>query len=494
MRFLGRSLMGLVLLSLTVGLLAWAGASVFSAIEARRANPGHERPARERVFAVNVMRATPGRITPVLGTYGEVRSTRQLDLRASASGRIKMLADGFEDGGAVEKGALLVRIDPADAQSALAQAQTGLAQARNEVSDAESALVLAGDDLKLALAQAELRARALARQKGLQKRGVGTEATVEATALANAAAQQVVLSRRQAIQRAQAQFDQAKIGLERQKLAVEDARRRLADTEIHAPFTGVLDQVSVVAGGIVGKNERLARLIDPTALEVVFRVSTSQYARLLDKKGRLRPLPVSATLDVLGVDLEAHGRLSREGAAVGKDETGRQLFAGLDAAPGFRPGDFVNVAVREPPLDNVVLLPSAAVSADRKVLVLGRDSRLEELRVTLLRRQGNDVIVRAPDLAGREVVRERSPLLGAGIKVRPLRQKVGEGDARSNAGAAAEAPETLALDPARRARLVAYVKGNTGMPAEARARVLAQLAQPRVPARVVARIEARIGG
>ena len=50
------------------------------------------------------------------------------------------------------------------------------------------------------------------------------------------------------------------------------------------------------------------------------------------------------------------------------------------------------------------------------------------------------------------------------------------------------------LTPERRAALVAFVEGNQAMPAETRARVLAKLRQEKVPAEVVQRIEARIGG
>ena len=52
----------------------------------------------------------------------------------------------------------------------------------------------------------------------------------------------------------------------------------------------------------------------------------------------------------------------------------------------------------------------------------------------------------------------------------------------------------LALSDERRARLVAFVEGNTRMPEDAKARVLARLAEPLVPARMVARIEDRMGG
>ena len=180
--------------------------------------------------------------------------------------------------------------------------------------------------------------------------------------------------------------------------------------------------------------------------------------------------------------------ISRESAAVGEGQTGRLLFARLENAAGFRPGDFVSVRIQEPPLERVVRLPSSAVDASGTVLVVGEEDRLEVADVQLLRREGDDVIVRARGLAGREVVAERTPLLGAGIRIRPVRR-----GAESGVQAEPE-PEMLSLDPERRARLVAFVEANQFMPADAKARVLAQLQQEMVPARIVERIESRMGG
>ena len=50
------------------------------------------------------------------------------------------------------------------------------------------------------------------------------------------------------------------------------------------------------------------------------------------------------------------------------------------------------------------------------------------------------------------------------------------------------------LDEARRARLIAFVEASERMPPEAKERVLAQLRGAKVPARVVARLESRMGG
>jgi hypothetical protein len=145
------------------------------------------------------------------------------------------------------------------------------------------------------------------------------------------------------------------------------------------------------------------------------------------------------------------------------------------------------VEVEEPPLAGVARLPATALGSDGRVLVLGEENRLEAAEVSLLRRQGDDVLVSIPpDLAGREVVATRTPVLGEGIRVNPFRR---DADGRTEA----EAPSTIALDPDRRARLIAFVEGNSFIPDDVRARMIEQLNEPEVSAQMVARIEARMG-
>lgn len=484
MRFLRKSLTGLFLLSLTLGLLVYAGVLVRDAVQHAMTQEPRMPNARERVFTVNVVEARPEALRPILQAFGEVQSRRTLELRAAASGALLDLAPDFVEGGQVVAGQLLARIDPAGAQLALDRAESDLLDARAEQREAERAIVLARDELTAAEEQVALRAQALERAQGLLDRRVGTAATVEDAELALSSARQSVLTRRQAVATAEARIDQAATALRRGEIAVAEAQRALDDTEVRAAFAGTLSDVTVVAGRLVSANEQLAQLVDPQALEVAFRVSTQQYARLLSDTGRVQEMPVTATLDVFGTNLAATGHVSRDGAAVGEGQTGRLLFATLDAPRGFKPGDFVTVAIEEPEVRDVIRLPATALNAANQVLVLGEGARLEAMTVQLVRRQGDAVLVRSAALEGRQVVAERTPLLGAGIRVEP----VGE------AAAVAEAPAMVALSEERRARLMAFVEANSRMPEEARSRLLAQLAQPEVPAEMVARIEQRMGG
>lgn len=488
MRFLRRSLVGLFLLSLTLGLLAMAGGTVYSGLQDKWARESTNRPRSERVFSVNVLRATAGDVVPEMTVFGEVRSQRVLDMRATAAGVIVALADGFVEGGTVTAGQSLIHIDGRNAKDAEYRAQSDLVEAKAEISEATAALALAKDEIDAANDQVRLRMQALTRQKDLRGRGVGTDAAVEAAELAEAVASQTVLSRRQALLQAEARGSRAAISLARQEVNLAEAQRRIADTELKAEFDGTLSNVTAVKGGVVTMNEVLAQLIDTDALEVSFRISTSQYARLLDQDGTLTNAPVDVILDVFGVDMLARGRVSRESAAVGEGLTGRLLFAKLEHPRGFRPGDFVTVKIKEPLLKDVIILPASAVDAAGTVLLIGDEDRLEQANVEVLRKQGDDVLVRASLIEGREVVAERSPMFGTGIKVRPIRTE----DATTSKVSSEHA--MLELTDERRAKLIAFVESNQRMPKEAKARVLAQLAKDKVPSRVVKRIESRMGG
>ncbi len=484
MRFVRQSLMGLFLAAVTLGLLLYAAQMIRGAVETRMAQERTAPPASERIFAVGVQTAIPGAEVPVLEAYGEIRARRTLELRAAASGRVLEMSETFVEGGDVAAGDVLVRIDPVDAKAARDRVAADLADAEAEVRDANAALEIARDDLAASRDQAELQSRALGRQQDLEERGVGTTAAVETAELAEAAARQTVLARRQAVAQAEARVAQAATSLERAGIALDEAERRVEDTLVTAPFDGVLTNVTLAQGRLVSANEQLATLIDPERLEVAFRLSTAQYARLLNEDGRLAARPVEARLDVAGIDLVAEGRIARDSASVAESQTGRLVFATLQDAPGFKPGDFVTVEIEEPPLEDIVRLPAAALDGSGTVLALRPDDRLEALEVQLVRRQGNDVLVRGETLPGRELVTARTPLLGEGIKVRPLRRDEAAGE---------QTADMLELSDERRARLIAFVESNSRMPDEVKARVLTRLSEPQVPAQMVQRLESRMG-
>ena len=670
MRFFGRSLIGLFMVALTAGLLALAGSTFYSALEERFSKEVKKRPARERVFSADVLTVKKTNISPVINSFGEIRSNRTLELRAPSGGTIVMLSKSFEEGGIVAEGELLIKIDPADAQTSVDVARADLAEAEVQLVDARGSLQLSKDELSVDVARAdlaeaevsfmdasgslqlskdelsvdvaradlleaevqlmdasgylklakeeliaaenqlELKERAFTRQKNLKKRGVVTDAVVEAAELSVSTSKQAVLSRKQAFHKAEIQLEQsgnivnrrklnvsdaglsrreaiqkaklkleqsgnvvnrrklnladaglsrrdaiqkaklkleqsgntvnrrklnladaelsrreaiqkaklkleqsgnvvnrmklnlanaelsrresiqkAKLKLEqssnlvsRRKLNLANAERLLSDTELYAEFGGRLAEVNVTSGGLVNNNERLAKLIDPDDLEVSFRLSTTQYNYLTDEKGLLIGSLVEVALDTMGADLKVTGTLTRESASVVEGASGRLLFAKLNEPVGLRPGDFVSVSVQEPVLKNIFIIPASAIGQNDTILLVNPDDRLEEMTVELLRRQGENVVIRSDDLDGKEVVSKYSQLLGKGIKIKPIRAKVAGEEVFSG-------PEMVELDDKRRARLIAAVEANAYIPKNVKKKILTALSKKKVRADMVERLE-----
>jgi hypothetical protein len=425
MRFITRGLFGLFLAGITTALILAAITVITSAVKDSRSNEGHGRVAKERIFTVNVATVQPTRAIPVIETFGEVISGRTLELRTASNGALVKMSDNFREGGVVAQGELLFQTDPATASANAQLSQAALDEAEAELNEAIEALGLSEDELAAARLQFGLRQQVLTRQTSLRDRGIGTETALETAALAASTAQQAILAKRLTLAKAKARINRAEIALLRSNINFNEAARILAETSVWAKFDGILSEVTGDLGALVNKGERLALLIDPNALEVAFRISNIEFNHMIRDEANLSRANVYVSFD--GSSDAVMATVDRISAAVGEGQTGRELFASLalDRIAAIRPGDFVTVRLEEPTLDNVAVLPATAASATGEVLVLGDDNRLEAHRVDVLRKQNDAIIVTIGNLSGREIVLERAPQLGAGIKVEPRRENKG---------------------------------------------------------------------
>lgn len=485
MRFMLRSLLGLVLMGITVGLFLAAIVMVRSASDDRDGGgAGFRGGSKERVFNVDVTQLNLTTANPVIDTFGEVISGRTLELRTASGGALTYLSDNFREGGKVFENERLFQTDPANAQTDLALKETLLSEAMAELSEANAALILANDELAAAQRQQELRDDAYERQKTLRARKVGTEAALESAALSASSAEQAVLAKRQSLANAKSRIQRAQTSLRRTEINRDQAKRMLADTEVFAGFDGTLIDVSAVSGGLVNGNERLGRLIDPSALEVSIRLSNQQFATLSDQQGNLNARKVLVAFSSFEEQVE--GRILRVGAAVGEGQTGREIFAGLSAekAQFLRVGDFVSVRIQEDPLPNVSVIPISAATSAGDVLVIGEDDRLEAGKVKILRQQADSLIIDPRGLQGKLIVSKRAPQLGAGIKVR----------AKLEGSKAPDAPsKTVKLTPEQQKKIREALSQNKRIPKDRVAKMLEQVDSGEIPRRLFDRMASNLG-
>lgn len=491
MRFLIRGIAGIMMLAATAGMIAFG---VLVLMEARESDDGHRRRGgEERSFVVNVATLEQTTVNPKIVAYGEIRSWRSLELRSSAGGRLVDISPVFRDGAAVRAGDLLFLIDPAEATARLADARAAHADAEAETAEADEAVILAEMEHGAALRQRDLRRQALTRQRQLLAKGFATEASVEEAELTLASAEQAVLGRAQALIVARKRVERSAFGVTRAQIALDDAVRIASETRVAAPFDGLLSEVDAVLGRLVTANEKLGVLIDPTALEAVFRVSNAQFARLIDEEGALRQAAVTVTLDLGDLPVSVTGTVERAAAVVAQGQSGRLVYAKLDAGSStiLRPGDFITATIEEPALQDVAVVPAAAVTADGRILLVDAESRVSERAVRILRRQGDSLIVAGVPYGARYIT-ERQPQLGPGVKVRPADQAPDAPPRPESGGGGVD--ELIAISDERRKALIAFVESNRHMPEDRKASLLQLLNQPEVPKRTIERLEARMAG
>lgn len=486
MRFSLKFMVGVLLFLVGLG-AAGFGVKTLQEGLAERRKAAAEKPAerRERVFSIVAGKIDNTEVRPEITAYGEVRSWRTLEIRASSGGYIVDLSDEFRDGVLVDEGAFLFRIDPKEYIAAEADARAAVSEAEADLREAIMGVEVAKRELAAADTQRDLRASALIRQEDLQRRGVATSSLVEEAEMSLASAEQTAASRSQMLLTSEVKIDRNKLRLERARIALAEAQRDLEETEHRAPFRGLVSDVNLALGGLATLNERLGLLIDPSALEAAFRITNAQFARLLDEDGALRKIEVAVTLELDDIPLTVPGVIERAGAVIEEGETGRLIYAKINAkaATLLRPGDFVAVSITEPPLQNVARLPATAVTQEGELLLV-EDDRLSPVTVRILRRLADEVVVAdAPD--GAVYVAERSPQLGKGVKVKII----GE-----DAPSTTTAPDLVTLDPESQEKMIAWVEANKRIPAEMKSRILKRLRTGKAPQRLVDRLSQRMGG
>lgn len=382
-----RTFFGLLVGGVTSAVLIAAVGQVYHAYSNADQAATSLRTPREQVYSVAVATLTPATVTPIITAYGRLSSGRSLEVRSSVPGVLVGLSENFRDGGSVSAGEVLFQIDPARLKTALALAETDLLEANAAQAEAKAALELAKLEAEAARTQFDLRDQALARQQGLSDRGVTTDAVVEGAVLARAAAEQTLISRQQAVAGAEARVAQAAILIARREIALTEARRMLDEATVAAPFAGTVMDADAVLGRLVSTNEKLAEIIDPTDIEVAFRVTNTQYTRLLNDQNALRKTEVTLIAQSGKAVHEITAKVDRVGGDVGDNQVGRLVYARLvdPDTTLVLPGDFVTVQIPERPLSEVARIPATAATADGRLLLIAEGNKLEEVQAQLLR-------------------------------------------------------------------------------------------------------------
>ena len=491
MNFLLRSFLGLIILSITLGFLIFGSFVLIEALKKRSEKSDNRRFQKERVFAVNVETLNKQIASPKILSYGEIYSKRMLEIRPLVSGRLDYVSEKFVEGGYVKSGDILFRLNQKDYLNELEIAEIDLEDTKAQLSEAISKLDYANLEFEVSESQLNLRKNALDRQTQLAESGLITSSQLENTQLAYSSSKQQFLNKQNLVKSSKNAIDKLKIQLKRRSISIDKAKRNLDETEIKAPFDGIIASVNILPGSVINKNEKLGTLLDPNSLEVMFNLSANEFARVIDKDGKLLNLDITAYLKLSNKDIPFSGKIERINPEIMNIGSGRKLFASINLGENktLRPGDFVVLEIKEPSLKNITVLPSSAVTIDGKIFIVEEDNRLKEIEVTILRRQGNEVIVSGAP-TDKEYVMQRSPQLGNGLKIKPLRKKDRE---ISNSVNLSKNNELVTISPEKQKKLINILDKLDRMPKSVKDRLYEEINSGKIKAKTLKRLEKNMG-
>jgi RND family efflux transporter MFP subunit len=229
-----------------------------------------------------------------------------------------------EDGDRVGAGQLLARIDQRTYELALEEARYRHFQALSTVAAEDDEFTVNHEALSVfAQGQRELEAKR-ARGELNREQYQAQMLELELTALEQGAFRQQVYEKR--------------TGLAEARVAEERAKLDLENTEIRAPFAGVVQGVSVVKGEIVNVSTTICNIYDNDRLEATVNVLEADLGNL--EEGRPALLAIPATRDTLRAEVDV--------ISPHLDQSSRtcEVIIRFDNPQGrYRPGMFVQAEI-----------------------------------------------------------------------------------------------------------------------------------------------------
>ena len=323
----------------------------------------------EKSWPVSVIEAQYDDVNPTLALFGEVITSRRSELRALVGGQVIEVGENFKEGAVVKKGELLLKIDDFEY--------------RNSVIEETAKLEVMNRDFE--------------RADELFKQGSISE-----------------------------QFrDNALLEKTQQELVLSESEKDLRDTELFAPFDGVINDVQATLGKQVSTfNDKIGEIIDIKNMEVRFSISKAQYGRLLEDESAIVGRAIEMKWTVGQRDLIFDAYISRVGAEITSNTGGVNIFANIeldnDQETPLRPGAFVRLRMPDKTYKSVISIPETAVYEDEYIYII-KDQRLKKAVIVISGYDQSNVLIKpAEELMiqnGDLIVTNQLREAGEGVKV-----------------------------------------------------------------------------
>ena len=300
---------------------------------------------------VSIIKAEPQSITLNIATQGIIKARDELDLSMEVSGKVIFLHPQFFTGGSFKKNDVLVRLDCRDYQNALMQAKAQLAEANRALITEQAHAKQARDEWRdLKEQPSDL-----------------------------------------AIHKPQLQEAEAKLNAA--KSALTQAQTQITRCEIHAPFNGRFADKKISIGQVLEAYQAFAHIYSTDVFELRLPVTLDDLNYL----------------DVKNTQVQLHANQQTWQTKIVRSEqqvnqqTGT-MFLVAELHQDMLNGLFVEATLQSKPLNQVFVLPQAAVNALNQVLIVDDTQHLHTRTVSVLRHDGERVIINQGLNVGEHIV------------------------------------------------------------------------------------------
>lgn len=308
-----------------------------------------------------------GDIKATVNANGRVRAVQSLDLAFPASGLITTV--NVQEGAAVKQGDILATLDQRAGASRVKQAEMSLDARQQDLRAAQQPPPAA--ELEIAQQSLNKAAFALAAAQDHYKQNP-TDDNQTAQALAQSD-YDIARANFERVTRGptQKQLDDLRRAIENAELDLQNARAALAETELKAPFDGIVTQVNVKAGALFGGFNSIISLADLTKLEILADIDEIDVANA--QEGQTVELRFDAFSGA-----SATGTLTRLFPAANNDRGATVYRAVIALDPTtlkLRPGMGVTASIATLEKKNILKVPTRAIqSAGAQKIVVVRDA------------------------------------------------------------------------------------------------------------------------
>ncbi|OFW04854.1 MAG: hypothetical protein A3H96_10620 [Acidobacteria bacterium RIFCSPLOWO2_02_FULL_67_36] len=373
----------------------------------RSASGATAEPTKPERLSIAAVVAESRPISRYLRVTGSLLADEQAEVSAETSGRV--VATPVERGTRVAAGALLVRVSASETSAQLQEADANAAQieARLGLAPGQAFDPRRVPDVMNAKASLEWAEAEFGRIGSLLEQKVVSQSEYDQRrAQVEAARQQYQMAQNVAVQSYRS--------LEAARARVALARKSAGDTEIRAPFAGIVSERLVSIGDYVTRGTRVATVVrvDPIRVELTVPEQSVSLVRV----GQ----PVRLTVDAYpGQEFSARVRFVSP--SVRADQRALTVEAIAPNADGrLKPGLFATASIEQPTPAPALLVPATAletVSGTNHIFVVKGD-KVEDRVVTTGERVGTGVEITSGLSRGDVVASDPKGRLADGTLVR----------------------------------------------------------------------------